>query len=488
VAEHSDIVVTMVTSSPDVEAVTFGPDGIAEGAHRPSGGLLVIDMSSISPVATRAFAERADEKGFRTLDAPVSGGEIGAVEARLSIMVGGEEDDVERARPLFEALGKTIIHIGGHGAGQACKLANQIAVAINNLGVSEALVFASAMGIDLERTRQVIAGGAGSSWAMQNYAPKMLAGDFKPGFMVDHQQKDLRNVLDAARALAVQRAAARRWWTRRQPRDHQGHRAPLGHRGPRPILTFDESLARLAVLSDADLLRPAWTFRGKPSEIGYALYHAIEEEQRAAIDAPPSATEAARILSVAQSAFGELRGLLAGLDDVLLDRVPGSGEWSLRETLAHAIGVERSYRANTEYSLTRTASEPLLMPTERRPQPDPADTAGSVRDVVARFAQRRVETDASLAALDEAVLARPSMWGGFEVDVRHRLHRFASHIAEHTNQCEKAVRALDAFGGDARSIVKRIGTLRGLHERRTDPARLQALDAALDEKVRATGA
>jgi 3-hydroxyisobutyrate dehydrogenase len=195
VAARSDIVVTMVTSSPEVEAVTFGPDGIADGAHP---GLLVIDMSSISPVATRGFAERADEKGFRTLDAPVSGGEIGAVEARLSIMVGGEEEDVERARPLFEALGKTIVHIGGHGAGQACKLANQIAVAINNLGVSEALVFAAAMGIDLERTRQVIAGGAGSSWAMQNYAPKMLAGDFKPGFMVDHQQKDLRNVLDAA--------------------------------------------------------------------------------------------------------------------------------------------------------------------------------------------------------------------------------------------------------------------------------------------------
>jgi len=195
VAERSDIVVTMVTNAPDVETVTFGADGIAEGAH---DGLLVIDMSSISPVAARSFAERAQAKGFKTLDAPVSGGEIGAIEARLSIMVGGDDGDVERARPLFEALGKTIVHIGGHGAGQACKLANQIAVAINNLGVSEALVFAAAMGIDLERTRQVIAGGAGSSWAMQNYAPKMLAGDFKPGFMVDHQQKDLRNVLDAA--------------------------------------------------------------------------------------------------------------------------------------------------------------------------------------------------------------------------------------------------------------------------------------------------
>jgi 2-hydroxy-3-oxopropionate reductase len=195
VAQRSDIVVTMVTNAPEVEAVTFGPDGIADGAH---DGLLAVDMSSISPVASRAFAERAKAKGFLTLDAPVSGGELGAIEARLSIMIGGDEADVERARPLFEALGKTIVHIGGHGAGQACKLANQIAVAINNLGVSEALVFAAAIGIVLERTLEVIAGGAGSSWAMQNYAPKMLAGDFKPGFMVDHQQKDLRNVLDAA--------------------------------------------------------------------------------------------------------------------------------------------------------------------------------------------------------------------------------------------------------------------------------------------------
>ena len=197
VAQRCDIVVTMVTSSPDVEAVTFGPDGIASGAH---DGLLAVDMSTISPAATRDIAKRAAENRppFRTLDAPVSGGEVGAIEARLSIMIGGAEEDAKRAMPLFQALGKTIVHVGDHGAGQACKLANQIAVALNNLGVSEALVFAKAQGIDLERTRQVIAGGAGSSWAMQNYAPKMLAGDFKPGFMVDLQQKDLRLVLDGA--------------------------------------------------------------------------------------------------------------------------------------------------------------------------------------------------------------------------------------------------------------------------------------------------
>jgi len=197
VAERSDIVVTMVPNTPHVEAAVFGPDGVAAGARE---GLLLIDMSTISPTATRELAERAamNRPPFHTLDAPVSGGEIGAIEARLSIMIGGDAADVKRATPLFEALGKTIVHIGDHGAGQACKLANQIAVAINNLGVSEALVFAASQGIDLEKTRQIIAGGAGSSWAMNNYAPKMLAGDFRAGFMIDLQQKDLRLVLDNA--------------------------------------------------------------------------------------------------------------------------------------------------------------------------------------------------------------------------------------------------------------------------------------------------
>lgn len=197
VAERSDIVVTMVPNTPHVEAAVFGPDGVAAGARE---GLLLIDMSTISPTGTRDLAERAatSRPPFHTLDAPVSGGEIGAIEARLSIMIGGDAADVKRATPLFEALGRTIVHIGDHGAGQACKLANQIAVAINNLGVSEALVFAASQGIDLEKTRQVIAGGAGSSWAMNNYAPKMLAGDFRAGFMIDLQQKDLRLVLDNA--------------------------------------------------------------------------------------------------------------------------------------------------------------------------------------------------------------------------------------------------------------------------------------------------
>jgi hypothetical protein len=251
-------------------------------------------------------------------------------------------------------------------------------------------------------------------------------------------------------------------------------------------VTFDASLARLAVLSDADLLREDWAFRGNATEIGYALYHGLEEEQRAVIAAPRARTESARILGLAQSAFGDLRGLLAGLEDALLDRAPAKGEWSLRETLAHLIEVERSYRASTEYALARTAAEPVKAPDARRPKPDPADTAGGIADIVARVASRRAETDTRLGDLAEADLSRPTIWSGFPVDVRHRLHRFASHITEHTYQCEKAIRALDAYGGDARTICRRIGAMRGLHERRSDTATLHALDAALAEKVRIT--
>jgi DinB family protein len=249
-------------------------------------------------------------------------------------------------------------------------------------------------------------------------------------------------------------------------------------------VTFDESLAVLATLTDPDLQREAWTFRGRPSDLGYALYHAAEEEQRVVVATPRASTESARILGLAQSAFGDLRGLLAGLDETLLDRPPAAGEWSVRETLVHAIGTERSYRAATEYGVARTAAEPVLMPAERRPAPDPADTAGGPQDIIARFAARRAETDAALAAVADADLARPVVWSGVEVDVRHRLHRFASHIAEHAYQCEKAIRALDAYGGDARTICRRIGALRGLHERRSEAKTLRALDTALAEKAR----
>lgn len=201
--------------------------------------------------------------------------------------------------------------------------------------------------------------------------------------------------------------------------------------------------------------------------------------------------EASRILTLAQIAFGRLRGLLAGIDDDLLDRAPAPGEWSIRETLVHAIEVERSYRANTQHALVRRDSEPLRLPPERRPKPDPADTGGGVLDIVAAFAARRAETDAALADLDGDQMIRPSQWGPYEfahhVDVRFRLHRFASHIVEHTVQCEKATAALGVTLNDPRAVVRAIGAMRGAHERRSSRAVLDALDAALVARADAVG-
>jgi hypothetical protein len=205
----------------------------------------------------------------------------------------------------------------------------------------------------------------------------------------------------------------------------------------------------------------------------------------------PDGDEASRILTLAQIAFGRLRGLLVALDDDLLDRAPSEGEWSVRETMVHAIGVERSYRANTQHALVRRDDEPLTLSPERRPRPDPADTSGGVLDILAAFAARRAETDAALRGLDAGQLARPSQWGPYEVphriDVRFRLHRFASHIVEHTVQCEKTVVALGVTLNDPRAIVRSIGAMRGAHERRSARTVLEALDAALLARCDAVG-
>lgn len=249
-------------------------------------------------------------------------------------------------------------------------------------------------------------------------------------------------------------------------------------------------MARLARITDPSV---PWRWRDvdPPANAGYALYNALEEEQMAVVSLAPDADEASRILTLAQVAFGRLRGLLAGIDDDLLDRAPAEGEWSVRETLVHAISVERSYRANTQHALVRGDPEPLVLPADRRPKPDPADTSGGVLDILAAFAARRAETDAALARLDAQQLVRPSQWGPYEVphriDVRFRLHRFASHIVEHTVQCEKAMASLGVTLNDPRAVVRSIGATRGAHERRSSRAALDALDAALIARADAVG-
>jgi len=155
-------------------------------------------MSTISPIVTREIAERLDKKGIRMLDAPVSGGDIGARNATLSIMVGGDADAYEECLPVFQAMGKTITHIGGHGDGQVCKAVNQILVGANVLGVAEALMFAVKAGVDVDRVVTAVSGGAAGSWQLANNGPKMLKGDYAPGFKVKDYIKDLRIIMETA--------------------------------------------------------------------------------------------------------------------------------------------------------------------------------------------------------------------------------------------------------------------------------------------------
>jgi 3-hydroxyisobutyrate dehydrogenase len=195
VAEHSDVVITMVTDSPDVERVALGEDGIIEGARRR---LIVIDMSTISPDVTRHIAAQLAEEGVEMLDAPVSGGEHGAISGTLSIMVGGRQSTFERCKPILEVLGHKLVYCGPSGSGQTVKLCNQIVVGLNNLAMCEALVFAAKAGIDPAVVIDAVSAGAGNSWAIQNLAPMILQRDFRPGFKVAHQQKDLRLALEVA--------------------------------------------------------------------------------------------------------------------------------------------------------------------------------------------------------------------------------------------------------------------------------------------------
>jgi 3-hydroxyisobutyrate dehydrogenase len=200
VARNSEVVFTMVGDSPDVEAVSLGENGIAAGASK---GLIHIDCTTMSPSVTRSIAEAYQSKGIELLDAPVSGGEGGAINATLSIMVGGKKDVFDRCTRLFEAIGKTITYCGPSGAGQTVKLCNQVAVSVTNMAVCESLVLAAKAGVSPATMLQAISGGAASSWQLLNLGPKMIERDFRPGFKVWHQQKDLRLALEVARENAL---------------------------------------------------------------------------------------------------------------------------------------------------------------------------------------------------------------------------------------------------------------------------------------------
>jgi 3-hydroxyisobutyrate dehydrogenase len=239
-AFHSDIIITCVSDTPDVEQVLLGEGGVIHGA-RP--GSLVIDMSTISPQATQRIAAQLAERHIHMLDAPVSGGSEGAARGTLSIMVGGDVTQFERALPVFQAMGTTITHLGPIGAGQTTKLVNQILVVGHALAMSEALLFAQAGGVDLRKALEAVSGGAAGSWMLSNRGPQILVRDWRPGFTIDLQQKDLRLVLQEADRLGVPlpgTALIHQLYRTLQARG-------LGHEGNHALIKALENLAGIEV-------------------------------------------------------------------------------------------------------------------------------------------------------------------------------------------------------------------------------------------------
>jgi 2-hydroxy-3-oxopropionate reductase len=200
VAQKAEIIITMVPDTPDVEKALFGQNGVAEGLTR---GKTVIDMSSISPIETKKFAKRINELGCEYVDAPVSGGEVGAKNAALTIMVGGNPATFDKVKPVFELMGKNITLVGGNGDGQTCKVCNQIIVALNIEAVSEALVFASKAGADPAKVRQALMGGFAASRILEVHGERMIKRTFNPGFRIELHQKDLNLALAGARAMGL---------------------------------------------------------------------------------------------------------------------------------------------------------------------------------------------------------------------------------------------------------------------------------------------
>ena len=240
VAAQSDVILVCVSDTPDVEAVILGADGVIESAK---AGSLVVDHSTISPTATKAIAAQLSAKGVHMLDAPISGGSEGAAKGTLSIMVGGDAGQFERALPVFQAMGKTITHVGGTGAGQTVKLVNQILVVVTMLGVAEALLFAEAGGLDLAKTLTAVSGGAAGSWSLSNRGPQMVQRDWRPGFTIDLQQKDLRLVLEAADQFGVPTLGTGMVFQLYRTLQQQG----LGGDGNHALVKALENLAGLAI-------------------------------------------------------------------------------------------------------------------------------------------------------------------------------------------------------------------------------------------------
>ncbi len=245
VAAQSDIVFVCVGNTDDVAHVVLGEEGVIQNARQ---GMLVVDHSTISPQGTREIAAALNEKGVYMLDAPISGGNEGAANGTLSIMIGGDAEQVERAMPYLQAMGKTITHVGDQGAGQSVKLVNQILCAGSMICVGEALLFAEASGLDLDKTLEAVSGGAAGSWSLSNRGPQVVKRDWRPGFTIDFQQKDLRLVMEAADQVGAPMLLTSMVFNLYRSLQGQG----LGQEGNHAIVKALEMMAGIEVGEEAE--------------------------------------------------------------------------------------------------------------------------------------------------------------------------------------------------------------------------------------------
>jgi hypothetical protein len=227
------------------------------------------------------------------------------------------------------------------------------------------------------------------------------------------------------------------------------------------VSDYDVALARCGTLDEDVLARP-WSFRGRQMDVRYALYRTLEDAQEAYVRvAAGEHPESRRILALAQRAFGGLRALLAGLPGTLLEAAPRAGEWSIQETVGHVVAVEQRYALQTKYAVDRTDADPIRIADSRLPSLTPASAGGAIEPLLAKLAEARAETDRWLGDLSAVKLTRPTIWVGYEIDVRFRLHRFGAHIVEHTVQCEKTLHALGWRPTEGRQIARRLAAMLG---------------------------
>jgi hypothetical protein len=245
---------------------------------------------------------------------------------------------------------------------------------------------------------------------------------------------------------------------------------------------FEAALAGFAALDEAALARP-WSFRDKPMDVRYALYRTLEDAQEVLVDlAARPHPESRRILALAQQAFGDLRGLVIGVPDELLERAPRDGEWSVGEVLRHVLAIERRYAIQTLWAVERSDSDPVRVPADRLPSTAPLSIPGGVGEILARIGEARAETNRSLGGLDPARMTRPTQWVHYDVDVRFRLHRFAAHLVESTVQCEKNLAVLGWPMTEGRRIVRRLSALLGEIEGLGELAAVRPLETRLVER------